>query len=76
MEISPPELLKFEKILTINRYDFDFILESMQRLFVCMKETNTIHSCYTEFFSFRLKDSEKIPFAKDMILHWASVANV
>jgi hypothetical protein len=65
------ELQKFEKILTLNDYHYDVLLECTFLLFKHMKEKNSKDKCNTEFLSLRLKDSEKNPFAKDLVLEWA-----
>ncbi len=42
---------------------------------MCMKETNDKHNVHTEYFTLRLIDSEKNPFAKDLKFEWVTLKN-
>jgi hypothetical protein len=68
------DFLKFEKILTTNDDSFENISHMTFLLFHCMKETNEKHNVRTEYFRLKLTDSEKNPFAKDLILEWATIS--
>lgn len=69
------ELIKFEKIITINNYSTEDIKRFVHMLFICMDETNNKHNCITQFLNMTLKDSQRSSFAKDLKLEWACVKN-
>lgn len=65
--------IKFEKIITVNDTSHQVLSTAVQQLLVCMEETNQKHSVHTEYFRLRLKDSEKSPFGKDLLLEWVCI---
>ncbi len=69
------DLVKFEKILTLNDHSFEVLKECTLRLLFYMKETNDLNQASTEFLSLRLKDSEKNPFAKDLVIEWCAIGD-
>lgn len=67
-------LIKFNKIVTLNDDSFDVIFLATQKLMYCMKETNEKQKMRTEFFNLRLKYSEKNLFGKDLVLEWYAIS--
>lgn len=67
------ELVKFEKILTLNDASNETIDTCLQLLFNLMKNTNFSKELTLEYFSLKLTHSEKNPFGKDLKLEWASL---
>lgn len=59
-------MTQYEKIITINDLEKDVIINCVKLLLNLMFE-NTPSPIY---FRLRLKDSEKNPFAKDLLLEW------
>jgi hypothetical protein len=71
LKMSKNELIKYEKIITLNDYSFDMIEYFTKILMNFMHEKNKNDGTFTKFFLLRLKDSENSPFAKDLVLEWA-----
>lgn len=59
----------YEKIITINDESYETIRYCVDRLIFFMFEENSNPN--VEYFSLRLKDSEKSPFSKDLLLEWS-----
>jgi hypothetical protein len=60
----------FEKVITINDYtDRAAVLNSCLMLLDFMFN----HSKIPEYFRLRLKDSERSPHAKDILLEWSRI---
>jgi hypothetical protein len=72
--MKTPELVKFANIITLNDYSEKTIRYAVNTLIAHMEQTNRDYQMSTEYFSVRLKDSEKSPFAKDLLFEWASLS--
>jgi hypothetical protein len=58
----------FEKIITVNDWSYEAIRHCVDKLLFSMfKENANLH---VEYFRLRLKDSERSPFSKDLLLEW------
>lgn len=66
------DLVKYEKIITINDERKETLSTSALLLINCMYETGEKNGDYPQFFRMSFTNSEKNPFAKDMKLEWAS----
>jgi len=62
--------MKFEKIITINDQSFETLEKCVETLMSFMKDYNKKNNLILEYFSIRTKDSDKNPFAIDMVLNW------
>lgn len=60
---------RYEKIITINDESYDTIRYAIDKLIFFMYKENKNKN--VEYFRLRLKDSEKSPFSKDLLLEWA-----
>jgi hypothetical protein len=69
--MSNEELVKYEKIITLNDTSFDIICKTTKTLLCFMEENNSKEGMYTEFFCLRFTDSERNNFGKDLKLQWA-----
>lgn len=67
--IMDDKFLKFEKIITINIQEQATIAHAVLQLINFMYQT----SKFPEYFHIKLTDSEKNPFAKDLIIEWAEL---
>ena len=63
------EMIKFEKILTINDDPYENLEKYSKILFDCMKESNKINGINLRFFSLRTRGSRCVG-AIDMVLEW------
>jgi hypothetical protein len=73
--MNKPELIQYEKIITVNDQSFNIIHQMMQRLLFfindkCQKDAETL-----EYFQCNLTDSERSPFSKDLKIKWAVTKN-
>lgn len=66
---------KFEKIITLNSYTHVEIRNNILRLLYFMEDHNEKYNVTTQYLRIKLTDSEKNPFAKDLILEWATYEN-
>ena len=64
---------KYEKIITINDISNGVINKCVILLLNFMHAHNETNKKYTEYFSLRLKDSEKSPHSKDLKLEWVTL---
>lgn len=58
----------YEKIITINDQSYEVVSQCVERLIFFMYQQNS--NVNIEYFRLRLKDSEKSPFSKDLLLEW------
>lgn len=58
----------FEKIITVNDESYEVIRHCIDKLIFFMYKENQNKNI--EYFRLRLKDSEKSPFSKDLLLEW------
>ena len=57
---------KYQKIITVIELEKETICSSINMLMDFMFKKTP----YPQYFQLRLKDSEKCPFAKDLLLEW------
>jgi hypothetical protein len=68
--MTEDEILKFEKIITINDESQEIYTKCMLFLLNCMYESNKLNKVYLTYFRIRTKDSEKTMNSKDIVLEW------
>jgi len=69
------EIVKYQKRLTLNDQGFYVINECIDRLLVFVEEKCAYDQEKLEYFQLSFTDSEKVPFAKDLIIKWAVTKN-
>ena len=62
------ELENYEKIITVNDQSYEYIRHFVNKLLFFIYNENC--NKHVEYFRLRLKDSEKSPFGKDLLLEW------
>ena len=69
------ELIKYEKIITINHDSIDIVINCMNMLLRFIEEKCKKDNERLEYFQCNLTDSEKNQFAKDLKIKWAVQKN-